>query len=134
LLLSAIETACMRVNWSGAYSPHDPSSGITNSDEPISKEYQRDHFGRGARDRSASTYWAETVQRGALPWDQSLDTIAALLSGPIAHALLAFAAIMAFVIYGIVGDGEAGRRLFKAGFGMAVAIEAVKFLNYLLPY
>ena len=78
--------------------------------------------------------WAESNQSEALPWDQPLGTIAALLSGPIAHGLLAFAVIVAFLTYGVVGDCQAGRRLFRAGFGMAAAIETVKLLNYLLPY
>ncbi len=78
--------------------------------------------------------WAESVQPGALPWDQPLNTIAAVLSGPIAHAFLTFTLTIAFVIYGIQGNCESCRRLFKAGFGMAAAIEALKLLNYLLPY
>jgi type IV secretory pathway VirB2 component (pilin) len=83
---------------------------------------------------SPALSWAESNQPGALPWDQPLNTIAALLSGPIAHAFLAVALTVAFLIYGILGNCETGRRLFRAGFGMAVAIEAVKLLNYLLPY
>jgi len=77
---------------------------------------------------------AGPVQPGALPWDQPLNTIAALLSGPIASAFLAFALTVAFLIFGILGNCELGRRLFKAGLGMAAAIEAVKLLKYLLPY
>jgi type IV secretory pathway VirB2 component (pilin) len=78
--------------------------------------------------------WAESVQPGALPWDQPLNTIAALLRGPIAHAFLTFTLTIAFVIYGIQGKCEPARRLLRAGFATAVAIEAVKLLNYLLPY
>ena len=78
--------------------------------------------------------WAQPIQPEALPWDQPLDTIAALLSGPIAHAFLAFALTLAFLIFSILGNCELCRRLFRAGFGMAVAIEAVKLLNFLLPY
>ena len=68
----------------------------------------------------------------ALPWDQPLNTVAALLTGPIAHVFLAFALTVSFVIYGIQGNCETARRLFKAGFATGVAIEAVKLLNYLL--
>jgi type IV secretory pathway VirB2 component (pilin) len=77
---------------------------------------------------------ADSVQLAALPWDRSLDTLAALLSGPIAHAFVALALTVAFLIYGLQGNCELARRLFKAGFVTAVALEAVKLLNYLLPY
>ncbi len=78
---------------------------------------------------------ADFVQlRALLPWDQPLDTLAALLSGPIAHAFVALALTIAFLVYGIQGNCEPARRLFKAGVATAVAIEAVKLLNYLLPY
>ncbi len=69
-----------------------------------------------------------------LPWDQPLNTVAALLTGPIAHTFIAFALTVAFLIYGIQGNREPARRLFKAGFTTAVAVEVVKLLNYLLPY
>ena len=77
---------------------------------------------------------AGSVQFEALPWDRPLDTLAAFLSGPIAHAFVALALTVAFLIYGLQGNCEPARRLFKAGFATAVAIEAVKLLNYLLPY
>jgi type IV secretory pathway VirB2 component (pilin) len=70
---------------------------------------------------------------GKFPWDQPLDTVAALLTGPIAHAFVAFALTVAFLIYGIQGNCEPARRLLKAGFATAVAIEAVKLLNLMLP-
>jgi type IV secretory pathway VirB2 component (pilin) len=69
-----------------------------------------------------------------MPWDRPLDTLAALLNGPIAHAFVALALTVAFLIYGLQGSCEPARRLFKTGFATAVAIEAVKLLNYLLPY
>ncbi len=69
-----------------------------------------------------------------LSWDQPLNTVAALLTGPIAHAFITFALIVAFLIYGIHGNCESARRLLKAGFTTVVAVEAVKLLNYLLPY
>ncbi len=69
-----------------------------------------------------------------LPWDQPLNTVAALLTGPIAHTFVAFALTVAFLIYAIQGKCEPARRLLKAGFTTAVAVEAVKLLNYLLPY
>ena len=78
--------------------------------------------------------WAESVHLGALPWDLPLDTVAALLTGPIAHVFLAFALTVSFVIYGIQDNCGPARRLLKAGFTTEVAIEAVKLLNYLLPY
>lgn len=78
--------------------------------------------------------WAESVHLTALPWDRPLDTIAALLSGPIAHAFVALALTVALLIYGLQGNCEPARRLFKAGLATAVAIEAVKLLNYLLLY
>jgi type IV secretory pathway VirB2 component (pilin) len=34
-----------------------------------------------------------------LPWDQPLDTLAALLSGPIAHAFVALALTVTFLIW-----------------------------------
>ncbi len=71
---------------------------------------------------------------GTLPWDQPLKTVAAFLTGPIADTFIAFAVTVAFLIYGIQGNCELARRLFKAGFVTAVAVEAVKLLNYLLPY
>jgi type IV secretory pathway VirB2 component (pilin) len=77
---------------------------------------------------------AGSVPSGALPWDRPLDALAALLSGPIAHAFVALALTAARGIFGIQGNCEPARRLFKAGFATAVAIEAVKLLNYLLPY
>jgi len=36
----------------------------------------------------------------ALPWDQPLNTVAALLTGPIAHTFIAFALAVAFMMYG----------------------------------
>lgn len=83
---------------------------------------------------SPAPSWAESVPLGALPWDAPLATLAALLSGPIAHAFVALALTVAFLIYGLQGNCELARRLFKAGFATAVALEAVKLLNYLLPY
>jgi len=68
-----------------------------------------------------------------LPWDQPLNTVAALLTGPIAQTFIAFALTVAFLIYGIQGNCEPARRLLKAGLATAVAVEAVKLLNYLLP-
>jgi type IV secretory pathway VirB2 component (pilin) len=68
-----------------------------------------------------------------LPWDQPLNTVAALLTGPIARAFIALAVTGAFLIYGIQGNCEPARRLLKAGFMTAVAVEAVKLLNYLVP-
>ncbi len=47
---------------------------------------------------------------------------------------LAFALTVSFVIYGIQDNCGPARRLLKAGFTTEVAIEAVKLLNYLLPY
>jgi type IV secretory pathway VirB2 component (pilin) len=70
----------------------------------------------------------------ALPWDQPLKTVAALLTGPIAHTFIVFALAVAFIMYGVQGNCELARRLFKAGFATAVAVESVKLLNYLLPY
>ncbi len=69
-----------------------------------------------------------------LPWDEPLNTVAALLTGPIAHTFVALALTVAFLIYAIQGRCEPARRLLQAGFTMAVAVEAVKLLNYLLPY
>jgi type IV secretory pathway VirB2 component (pilin) len=69
-----------------------------------------------------------------LPWDQPLSTVAALLAGPIAHTFTTFTLTVAFLIYGIRGNCEPARRLLKAGFATAVAVEAVKLLNYVLPY
>ena len=69
----------------------------------------------------------------ALPSDQPLNTVAALLAGPIAHTFIAFALAVAFITYGVQGNCELARRLFKAGFATAVAVESVKLLNYLLP-
>ena len=77
---------------------------------------------------------AESPSSGTLPWDQPLNTVAALLTGQIAHALIAFALAVAFMMYGIQGNCELARRLFKAGFVTIVAVESVKLLNYLLPY
>jgi type IV secretory pathway VirB2 component (pilin) len=71
---------------------------------------------------------------GTLPWDQPFNTVAALLTGPIAHTFIAFALTAALLMYGIQGNCELARRLFKAGFATAVAVESVKLLNYLLPY
>lgn len=45
-----------------------------------------------------------------------LDAIAALLSRPIAHAFVAFALTVALLIYGLQGNCEPARRLFKACF------------------
>jgi type IV secretory pathway VirB2 component (pilin) len=77
---------------------------------------------------------AGSPPRGTLPWDQPLNTVAALLTGPIAHTFIAFALTVAFLIYGIQGNCEPARRLLKAGLTTAGAVEAVKLLNYLLPY
>ncbi len=71
---------------------------------------------------------------GTLPWDQPLNTVAALLTGPIAHTFIAFALTVAFLIYGIQGNCEPASRLLKAGLTTAGAVAAVKLLNYLLPY
>jgi hypothetical protein len=69
-----------------------------------------------------------------LPWDRPLDTVVALLIGSIAHTFIASALMVAFLIYGIRGNCEPARRLLKAGFTTAIAVEAVKLINYLLPY
>jgi type IV secretory pathway VirB2 component (pilin) len=77
---------------------------------------------------------AGSPSSGTLPWDQPLNTVAALLTGPIAHTFIAFALAVAFIMYGVQGNCELARRLFKAGFATAVAVESVKLLNYLIPY
>ena len=83
--------------------------------------------------RTPAAAWAGSPLGRAIPWDRPLSTVAALLAGPIAHTFIAFALSVAFLIYGIQGNCEPVRRLLKAGFTTAIAVEAVKLLNYLLP-
>jgi len=63
-----------------------------------------------------------------------VDTVTALLTGPIAHTFLAFSLTVAFLIYGIQGNCEPARPLLKAGFATAVAVEAMNLVNYAHPY
>jgi|SRR5712664_3907717 len=77
---------------------------------------------------------AGSPSSGSLPWDQPLNAVGALLTGPIAHTFIAFVLAVAFIMYGVQGNCELARRLLKAGFATAVAVESVKLLNYLLPY
>jgi len=77
---------------------------------------------------------ADRIATVALPWDQPLDTFVRYLTGPIVHLLIVGSLIGAGILYALGGGGSEGAKRFaRAGLGSALALGAVRLLNYLLP-
>ena len=69
-----------------------------------------------------------------LPWDQPLDTLVGYMTGPVVDLWIVGSLMGAGVFYVLGGNGSEGaRRLARAALGGALALGAVRLLNYLLP-
>ena len=79
--------------------------------------------------------WASFTMFVTMPWDRPLDMIVAYLTGPATHTLVELAFIAAATLYVITGNSNHGvRQLARAGFGLTLALEAVRLMNWLFPY
>jgi type IV secretory pathway VirB2 component (pilin) len=75
------------------------------------------------------TVWAAPV---ALPWDRPLEAIADYLTGPAIYTLAKIVLLVAALGYGITGkNGEGIRHLLRVGIGLAIALNAVRIMNFL---
>lgn len=75
--------------------------------------------------------WA--ADAAVLPWDYTLNAIQNFVAGPLAHLVIAVAAICAVLGFALGGDSELMRRFAKAVIGTGIALLAVWLLNYLAP-
>jgi len=75
------------------------------------------------------TAWAAPAD---LPWDRPLEAIADYLTGPAIYTLAKIALVVAALGYGITGkNGDGIRQLLRLGIGLAIALNAVRIMNFL---
>lgn len=76
--------------------------------------------------------WAMSAAAGALPWDGPLEAIADYLCGPATHTVAWVALIAAALAYALTGKYGAGvRSLLRVAIGLALALNAVRIVNFL---
>ena len=77
---------------------------------------------------------AASTASARLPWDQPLNILVAYLTGPIVHVFIVGSFVGSAMLYALGGSGSDGAKLFaRAGLGGAMALGAVRLMNYLLP-
>ena len=71
---------------------------------------------------------------GALPWDQTFNTIQTDLTGPVAYSLTTAAIVMSGLMWAHSEHGTGVRKMSAVAAGGAGALGAVQLLTGLCPY
>jgi type IV secretory pathway VirB2 component (pilin) len=84
----------------------------------------------------AATLLLPTPSRAAadeLPWDQTLLALQNILIGPVAHAAIGLAFVVAGFLYAVGGYDKQAARLAASGISGCLALGAIRLLNFVFP-